>query len=336
MKKFTLIFISLLCLGLISLSAQDVTYTDNFEENHDYLTQGVEGTIWQGYKVNSSIGTADPPINDTEVLQFKAVDGGLLIESNMGDFEHNQDDGAYIYRVIPGGIDFEAQVKITNGHFFSFQDSVSYYNSAGLVLRNPDTAVANYLYFHFFEVSGWNIHSILKSTVDGTQTELLATVTDFPSLTQYPFMKLSRVGTTFSASLSPDGFTWTVAQTVERTDFAGLDLQIGLTQCNFWSEVAHTAVLDNFKLTHAEVAYSGPENEMDLLRAYAFNGRIIVESTGNGMINNSKVYSIDGREIASLDNVMDRRVEFDNLTTGLYIAVVNIDGTQVARKVVVQ
>ena len=179
MKKFTILSIAIAVLGLVSLKAQDVTYTDNFVDNHDYLTQGVEGTIWQGYLVNTSEGDADP-VNDTEVLQFQAVDGGLLIESNMGDFEHNQDDGAYIYRVVPDGIDFEAEVKITGGHFFSYQDSVSYYNSAGIVARHTDFSSANYLYFHFFEVAGWNIHSILKTVVNGTQTELIATITDFP------------------------------------------------------------------------------------------------------------------------------------------------------------
>jgi len=140
----------------------------------------------------------------------------------------------------------------------------------------------------------------------------------------------------FSASLSPDGFTWTVAQEVERADLDGLDLHIGLTQCNFWSDAAHTAVLDNFKLTHADPTYSVQENELNKFRVHSFNGKVVVESAGNDMIRSSRLYSIDGREIASMNDVMDKRCEFGNLSTGLYIAVVNIDGLQLAKKVVVQ
>ncbi|MFZ5942067.1 MAG: T9SS type A sorting domain-containing protein [Bacteroidota bacterium] len=332
MKKFTLLSFAL--LGCLALNAQLVTYTDNFSDDHDYLTQGVEGTIWQGYKVNDSGNTTADPINDTEVLDFKAVDGALLIYSNMGNFEHVLDDGAYIYRVVPGGIDFEVSVKIVDGYFTSFQDSVSYYNSAGIIVRNPDNASQNNLYFMWFDVPDWNIHSMLKNNVDGGQTELVNSRETYPSLTAYPWMKAKRVGNVFTMSLSPDGFTWTDVQTAERADLEGIDLEVGLTQCNFWSDVAHSATLDNFSLTHP-----WPEGiDADMLskqfKAYSYNGKLIMQADAN--ISSSAVYSIDGRQVAAMNNVDDNRCEFNNLKAGVYIAVANVDGQRTARKVIVQ
>jgi len=334
MKKFTLL--SFAVMGCLALNAQDVTYSDNFTDDHDYLTEGFEGTIWEGYKVNDSGNTTADPINDTEVLNFQAINEGLLIKTNMGNFEHELDDGAYIYRVVPGGIDFEAEVKITDGYFMSFQDSVSYYNSAGIIVRNPDNSSQNNLYFMFFDVPDWDIHSMIKSNVDGAQTELVASRATYPSLTQYPYMKAKRVGNMFSLSLSPDGFTWTEVQSVERTDLADLDLEVGLTQCNFWSDVAHSATLDNFKLTHAAPAGISQGALEKEFKAYSFQGNLIMQTDGNAKINSSAVYSIDGRKISALESVDDTRCEYSNLRSGVYIAVAYVNGEKTARKVIVQ
>lgn len=332
MKKFTLFTFAL--LGCLFLNAQDVTYTDMFADDFDFVTAtDYSNSIWDGYKVNNS-STA---VNNATVEQFAAVDGGLSIMSLNGNFEADKDDGAYIYKVVPGGIDFSAELKLAGGYFTSFQDSASFYNSAGIVVRNPDNSAQNNLYFMFFEI--FNIHSMIKSNVDGVQAELVNSMDTYPTIAAYPFMKASRVGNMFALSVSADGFSWTETVSVERADFAGIDLEVGITQCNFFSEEGDPiqgAVLDNFSLTHARPASIDMNQAGNSFKAYSIDNQLIIESQNEQLIQSSKLYSIVGREVASMSSIRDNRVEFNNLNAGIYIAEVNIDGIRMTKKVVIR
>jgi len=163
-KRITLIALAM--LGFTFLHAQTVTHSDNFSDNHDYTSDGFAGTIWEGMNVNTSVSE-----NNTTVLdQFQAIDGGLLIKSGGGIIAGADVSGAYIYRTVAGGIDFEVELKVTGGSFMSFVDSSAFHNSVGIFVRNVDYSTNNHIFVHFFEL--WGFHHILKSSIDGVQTEV--------------------------------------------------------------------------------------------------------------------------------------------------------------------
>lgn len=329
MKRFTLVTVAL--LGFAFLNAQDVTYSDNFATDHDYLTETFDGTIWEGMNCNTSGND-----NNVAVLtDFSASGGALRIESENGIIAGEDVCGAYIYRTVPGGIDFVADMMITGGSFVSF-DSSAFHNSVGIFVRNPDYSVANHIYAHMFEL--WGFHHILKSSIDGVQTEVEVAngaIDVYSSLAAYPYIRLTRAANLFTVSISADGFTWIETNSVERPDMADIDLEVGIGQANYTTGVT-AAVVDDFNLTHARPAgMSDLVAEADF-SAYSVDGRITVMSKSSKLIQSSKLYSIDGREVASRDEIQSKRFDFENLKTGLYIAVVNIDGQKMARKVVVQ
>ena len=350
MKKIiTLMFSLAFILGMLSLNAQNtITYTDDFSTNLDYMTQAIpEGNIWEAWEVNAGTNATQ----NTVLTKLAAESGGLVIESEDGNFEGAAlDDGVFLYRTVPDGIDFEAQVKITGGDFTSFTGVELYHNSAGILVRLADyTTADDFVYAMMFEL--WGIHHMIKSIDDAVQTEIFAdvsTLTQFPSISEYPWIKLTRVGDLFTTSTSTDGVTWFETNSVERADMGGMDLRVGLTHCNFTivdetdptvvSNVPGTAqaILDDFSLTHEDLSQSTQDVNAPGFRVWSHNHKVVLQSSGNRTIESASLYSIDGRVIASRNQVMDRRCEFGNLRTGMYIAVATVDGTEKALKIVVR
>lgn len=336
MKKVSLLILALSTAAFIN--AQDMNvYTDDFSVDHDYMADGAEGTMWKGMNVNTSLADEE---NNTVLEAFQAVDGALTITSENGNFGGAMCDAAYIYRMVPDGMDFEAQFKVVGGDFASFGATETFHNSVGVLARTTDYTVPNYVYAHLFEL--WGFHSILKTMAtaeDGTESYVEVEVANgsldiFPSLNDYPYIRLTRVGNLFTMATSPDNFVWTDVNSIERPDLEGLDLEVGIAQGNY-TEGVKSAIVDDFMLTHA-VPVSVKNAELNLFKVYSSNNSLAIESAAGKLIRSSKLFSIDGREIASRDNVMNSRVEFNNLRTGLYITLVNIDGVTKAQKVVVK
>jgi hypothetical protein len=329
-KRITLIALAM--LGFTFLHAQTVTHSDNFSDNHDYTSDGFAGTIWEGMNVNTSVSE-----NNTTVLdQFQAIDGGLLIKSGGGIIAGADVSGAYIYRTVAGGIDFEVELKVTGGSFMSFVDSSAFHNSVGIFVRNVDYSTNNHIFVHFFEL--WGFHHILKSSIDGVQTEVEvanSSLEVYPTLTEYPYMKLVRSGTMFTVSVSPDAFTWTEVNSVDRPDMDGVDLEVGIGHANYDPAFSPTAIVDDFKLTHADPSISVKNYKNETFKVFASYNAIAIESSSSKMISSASLYSIDGRIVASDDMIEDSRYEFNDLQPGLYITVATINGVQSAKKVIV-
>lgn len=350
MKKFTnLLIICALILGIPTLNAQEMTtYTDDFSTAIDYLTTAIPaGSIWEAYEVNA--GTNET--QDAVLTGLRAESGALVFESEACNFEGaGLDDGVFLYRTVPGGIDFEAILKVTGGDFTSFTGgTVLYHNSVGILVRSADYATQpDFIYAMMFEL--WGIHHMMKSIDDGAQTELFTGVSQleqFASFLEYPWIKLTRVGNVFSTATSADGVTWFETNTVERADFEGIDVRVGLTHCNFVlvdetdPEVISIvpgvaqAIVDDFSLTHEKVASVRNINSSSF-KIWSQDRNVLIESSNNDLIQSTKLYSIDGRMIASQDQVNDLRCEFKNLRSGLYIVAAEIGGSTQARKVVVR
>lgn len=345
-KLITLFFAGAFILGFITLNAQETsTYTDDFSADLDYLTQEIPaGSIWEGYRVNGGLNETQ----DCELNALQAVDGALRFESHSGNYEWGgQDDGPFLYRTVPGGIDFDIIVQGVGGDFVSFSGRAEFlpHNSMGILVTTAgdDYALAvDFLYAMLFEA--WSIHSQLKSIDDGEQTEYNTSLAD-TTLLAYPWIKLSREGNVFTKSISMDGITWIDNVSVERADLEGLDLLVGLSQDNFTTIDAAevgllspgyaTGILDNFSLTHEKVA-SVSDIKTTSFKTWSLDRDVVLESSTNEFIQSARLYSIDGRLISTLDNVNDHRCQFNNVRNGLFIVTAEIGGETMARKVVVR
>jgi hypothetical protein len=343
MRNFTLLTILLVfLLGGTSLKAQVVTYSDDFSTPVDYLKFDFKTGIWKGFEFNSGAVLAD---QNSTVTGVNAIDGGLVFKTSNGGWEGNHDDGAYLYRTVIGGVDFEVQVKLVGGDFVTFdgKESFTEYNSAGILIRNPDHTKQNTIYGMFFEA--FNIHSMIKTVVDGAQTELINTmdVSKSPNyqIKEYPYMKITRVGIKFTLLLSKDGKVWEETVSCERPDFEGVDLQVGVTQCNFWSGEAPAAdyftagILDDFILTHdkegspTKVSVSTINNDV---KAYSNQSGLIHIDAASSTIAKVSVYSISGKLVKVVNGLNAKNCNISMSQKGLYlVAVETSKGTQVRK-----
>jgi hypothetical protein len=335
MKNFTLLTIAVVLLGAMTLNAQEakVTYTDDFSTDINYQTLDFKTkpstVIWHGLEFNS--GSFDP--QDVTVHAAKVADGGLLLQTSAGDWERDEDDGIYLFRYVNANTDFDAQVKLTGGHFATFNDSiVTYYNGAGILCRSTDHLKANFIYFHYFDVKAWNIHSILKSSVSGTQAETVVPMASYP-VKDFPYTRLSKVGTKFTAYVSKDGKEWAEAASVDRPDFDGMDMQVGLAQCDFRSKadadamaaegVLPSAIFDEFKLTHDESgipsAVASSELNLNTKAYFSRNTSSIKVESLKSDISGLKLYSIDGKLISSVKNVKNSNYSLPVSKNGIYM-----------------
>jgi hypothetical protein len=324
------------------------TYSDDFSYTLDFMTTAIpEGNIWEAYEVNAGVDATQ----DAVLTGLRSENGMLVFESEACNFEGaGLDDGVFLYRTVPGGIDFEAVLKVVGGDFTSFTGGTElFHNSVGILVRSTDYATQpDFIYAMMFEL--WGIHHMIKSIDDGVQTELFTGVSQlaqFPSFLEYPWIKLKRVGNVFSTATSADAITWFETNTVERADFEGIDVRVGLTHCNFiLVDETDPAVIsivpgvasahvDDFSLTHEKVA-SVRDINVNGFKVWSQNRNVVLESNTNEMIQSSRLYTIDGRMIASQDHVSDFRCEFKNLGAGLYIIAAEIGGSTQARKVVVR
>jgi hypothetical protein len=351
MKKFTTLLVAFaLILGITSVNAQEtVTYTDDFTNDLDFLTQEIPGTsIWEAYEYNAGTNQGQNCV----LTGLRIADGALVFESENGGFDGGADDGVFLYRTVPDGADFDVKVKVVGGDFTSFTGRTLEFNSVGILVRPTEYAVLpDFLYAMMFEI--FNIHHMLKSIDDAIQTEYFVGVSQmdqFASFNEYPWIRLTRVGNLFTTYTSADGESWTETNSVERADLEveGIDLRVGLTHGNF-IEVdddnpdivtivpgVAQGIVDDFSLTHDKVATSVSDIQANSFDIWSEDRNIIIESASNKLIESSKLYSIDGRIISTLENMNDHRCQFTNIRNGLYIAIAEIGGEIQARKVVVR
>lgn len=234
----------ILCTTL-PLRAQ--TFTDNFNVARDYLAQGLVGTLWEGLYTganqipNASLGGSGP--GSTVAMTNHVALGRLVITSVATDWEFQDSDGVFLYKLVYG--DFDAEVLIGT----PFDPTA--FNTAGLMARlpNPGGPAENYVSWTRFDQFG--IANYFRNEVNGDTSGAVRRPI-FESNTNY-WLRLQRVGNTFYAyeRASADD-PWTLRDQQERPDMDGLPVQVGLIHATFSANTL-TAAYSNFRLTGPNV-----------------------------------------------------------------------------------
>ncbi|MGH7950628.1 MAG: DUF5695 domain-containing protein [Limisphaerales bacterium] len=228
----------------VSSAQSQVTYTDNFSSNINYLANGIDGTIWDGVYFgagefnNTGLGGGGPG----ETLQCDAnitTADTLTLQTTGTAWEGADDDGFFLFKIVPG--DFSAVV-----HVVSPFDNTGY-NTAGLQARafaaggDPFNGSENFVSWTRFDE--YNFANYLRSEVNGGVTQI--NPGDYPNSNYW--LRMDRVnGTNFifyqrATSTTPwqlMTFPSPVNGTVlHRQDLAGQPLQVGIMHATFNGQI---------------------------------------------------------------------------------------------------
>jgi regulation of enolase protein 1 (concanavalin A-like superfamily) len=225
---------------LLSMSAtvQAAVFTDNFDTAHDYLTEGVEGTGWDGFVGRGA--------NETVASLNASGDrpGQLYIASANGRYQEPWTPlGPFLYKMISG--DFIASVRVSD--YAGTAAAPVYHNNCGLMARAlPDDAGPgeDWVAIDYFPI--WNCGNFIRSADDNVRTE---NANNGRAWNLYPWLQLERKGNTFHFRTSSDGVTWTEmsGSPLVRDDFANITLQVGLYQATYSADSGY-AGFDDFSV----------------------------------------------------------------------------------------
>lgn len=217
-------------------------FLDSFDAPHDYVADGVEGTSYDGL-----VGD----INDVNSVADVALsrEGLLYLESTNSAWSEPWDSlGPFLYKVIAG--DFVATVKVAE--YAGTPDAWVYHNSCGLMARNVEDADAgsgeDWVSLDYFPI--WGCGNFVRSANDGARTENCNNGLQWDS---YRYLQIERAGNVFRFRVSADGQAWEemACSPLERNDFDGLPVQVGLHHAVFSDSVGYAA-FDDFSITTSE------------------------------------------------------------------------------------
>jgi len=214
---------------------------DGYQSLPDPVT-GISPTIAALPLINTyNLGQGDPgdqwfPWTDPSA---EVANGVLHIVSSGGAWADGSNSGAFLYKNVAG--DFEAKVEVV-------AQTTIWHNCGGLMARaaNPSGAGAseNWVYLSYFPV--WGVGNHARNCTNGVSPEL--GISGYPP---EPYLKLTRVGTTFFLETSADGVTYAplagLEAGIDRPDLPG-DLQVGIWQANYTSDWPSFMDFDNFSI----------------------------------------------------------------------------------------
>jgi hypothetical protein len=214
------------------------TFQDDFATAHDYVADGLEGTPYDGL--------AGDIADINGVVDASMSRDGLLYLQSTNSFwsEPWNPLGLLLYKVISGN--FVATVKVAE--YAGDPNNWVYHNSCGLMVRNVNDADAgpgeDWVSLDYFPI--WNCGDFVRSADDGVRTE---NGHNGLAWNAYRYLQIERVGNVFHFRVSPDGATWQEmkASPIERKDFDGLPVQVGLHHAVFSDSVGFAA-FDDFTI----------------------------------------------------------------------------------------
>lgn len=123
-------------LAVAAGAAQAATLTDDFNSSHDYSGGNTTGTIWDGFRA-AGTGTSENDVNlvaaEADNATGNGTAGQLHFQSSDGDWENNNNDGAFLFKNVTG--DFVADIEVTSATQVDYHDM-------GIMAREPNLADA--------------------------------------------------------------------------------------------------------------------------------------------------------------------------------------------------
>jgi hypothetical protein len=234
-------------------------FTDNFGTSHNYLTDGVTNTTWDGVyaqpgQIPDTAYASDPAATNLTADANISFPNTLTVSNINVGWEFAQNDGFFLFKNVPG--DFQVAVHIT-----SFD--VITYNNPGLLARAystdshgipgaPFNQGTNESWVSFTRFDEFGIGTYPRLTLANATTQSgLSGQPDLGDM-NYWLLMVRQNGTNFAFyqrlnetdpwQPAPQGITYEVAQ------FAGVPMQVGIIACGFNNSVVVGTEFDSFML----------------------------------------------------------------------------------------
>lgn len=335
MKKMFTCFMTFLALSSLCLNAQ--TYSDDFTDAHDYTT-GVAGTIWDGVKVNDGILTVAETAELT-ALNTVLSPGELTFSTIYSYFAGNNDNGVMLYKNVPADTDFDLTVKITGGTFPSFgQGDTVGYLMVGPIVRVDDPDSVKFIALQAFDRPEWGaVYGFRNINMDPEENWIAADADENPvSINSHPWMRLEKVGSTYTGYISTDGSTWWDYWTEDRPDMNGFPLQVGLYNATYTDQEG-TVVFDDFTLQlPVNSVATISKSEMKVYYSYVSNSIVIESLNEANVITELSLVNMAGQVLKAVTNFSGESFNVSEISNGLYIVVARTeDGSMYSKKVVI-
>lgn len=205
---------------LVTDSSLFTTYYDGFSKSHDYLSDGTEGSIWDGLVTKGQ--------RNMKVTKAKAEGGRLRIEAT-GAILDQPSGGPFLYKVIKG--DFVAETKVSGFQGWAQRKPPGLLEPA-LMIRFANDEDAGPGHEKDNVRSGifpyWNCGNLWTS-LDGKGRPQGHNQSGYSADL---YLQIQRSGEKIYLRTSPDGKQWKPLPNtpVHRRDMSSLPLQVGLTQ----------------------------------------------------------------------------------------------------------
>ncbi|MBN1925412.1 MAG: T9SS type A sorting domain-containing protein [Prolixibacteraceae bacterium] len=330
MRNFTLMLIALLIVAFTANAQEGTAYTDDFSAEIDYLTAGVDGTIWDGILLNSGLWDMGEIVAEITALNTTDNPGTLTFASMNSHWAVGSDNGAAIYRTVKNGADFEVQVKIAGGDFLSFGlAELVPYHMPGIIAKVADDTT--FILIQVFDIQDWSAVIGMRDIVPAGDLLQENWQTGF-TLADNPYIKLEKYENLFTGYYSADGVVWNEIYSVEKPEFAGKDIQVGLYSATYTESVGTVHFDDYSMVDYNEPGAVNVAKELSL-KAFYSNGAIRVSSSSN--LGNVKVYRTDGSLFLSRANVNSSQLSIPVQNKGIYLLSCESAGEVQTQKVLV-
>ena len=221
-----------------TMSPAQTLYTNSFNQNVNYLTNGIAGTIWDGVYFGAGAFDNTGTLGPGATVQCDAnitTAGTLTLQTTGTAWENADDDGFFLFKVVPG--DFSAVVHVVS----PFNNAG--YNTAGLQARafaaDGDAFKGSENFVSWTRFDEYGFANYLRSEVNGGVAQI--NPGDYPN-TNY-WLRIDRVGgtnfffyqrATKTGAWLPETFPAPVNGTkLVRADLAGQPLEVGIMHATF-------------------------------------------------------------------------------------------------------
>lgn len=205
MKMFaSLLSVLVVSLGAYTTNASATTITDDFIASHDYLSQGVEGTIWDGILHADNAASIDS--NSTNAGKLTILLTGTASGYGDGMVYSN---APFLYKNVDLSQNFTVQAKTSGAVFLG-------YDVLGLMVYK---GAYNYVSMNqnYFGDTAETAAVETRTVIDGSQTgQTVATGID-----HYLKISWTAATSTFNLSCSADGTNWIGSTDIVRTELTG-------------------------------------------------------------------------------------------------------------------
>lgn len=233
--------------GTNTVSVTVPAFTDDFSVTQDYLASGAPGSKWDGvYLRQGDVPGGDGVSFNTVVANANGVtNNALVIRANNTAWAAGDDHGVFLFKNVAG--DFQASVHIQAMGRINYQ-------FAGLMARASEANGAplggteDWVYYGQFSEFGISVQS--RDTVNAGNVELNVFDGDITSNFWLLMQRNGDVFTFFRKVNAGDAWQPLPNLTIDRSDLAGLPVQVGLFQAIYTASTGEV-VFDSFMLNAA-------------------------------------------------------------------------------------